>query len=130
MSKLNLHELTDRLLQSFLPVAVRHRNLLVNDVPADIYIDTDRELAASVVSGLLSAIVGHVENGCIRLSAKIFDTMILFSVTDKSGYNNCGIIEGLQNVQPMADKIGAVLKIADNQENAAVIAFSFSNTAA
>jgi hypothetical protein len=96
MTTLNLNELAGKLLQSFIPAAARRHNLLVNDVPSDIYIDTDRDLAASVLSGLLQPLVVHATNTSIRISAKIFDTLILLDVTDGSGYVNCGVVEGLR----------------------------------
>jgi hypothetical protein len=130
MSKLNLHELTSLLLQSFLPAAARNHNLLVNDVPDGICIDSDRELAASVIGGLLSDMVTHVENSCIRLSAKSFDGIILLTVTDGNGHNNCGIIEGVQEAQPFTEKPGMIVSIANQSEKTATISFSFSNTAA
>lgn len=99
MSTLNLNELAGHLLHSFLPAAARRHNLLVNDVPSDLYIDADRELAASVVSGLLLPIVNRATDSCIRISAKIFDSFILLNVTDGSGLNNCGVVEGSQDMK-------------------------------
>jgi hypothetical protein len=98
MTTLNLNELSGRLIQSFLPVAVCRQNLLVNEVPADIYIDADRDLAASVLSGLIQPMITQTTNSCIRLSAKIFDNLVLLNVTDGSGHHNCGVVEGLRAV--------------------------------
>ena len=123
MPKLNLNELTNQLIRGFLPAAARQRNLLVNDTPYDLYIDLDHELAVSVINGLLSGIVGHIENGCIRISAKIIDNMILLSVADGNGYNDCGIIEdSLRSAAP-------VVNMVDIPEESPVITFNFPSAA-
>ena len=116
MTTLSLHELTGRLLHSFLPTAARRHNLLVNDVPADLYVAADWDLAASVLNGLLYPAVTRLNNGCIRVSAKIFGDIILLNITDNCGYNNCGVVEGLQAVQSVNEKIGTVINMTSRRK--------------
>jgi hypothetical protein len=125
MSALNLHELSNRMLNHFLPVASMQHNLLVNEVPAELCIQSDRKLAASVLHAMVSGIVTQVENSCIRLSAKIFDGMILLSVTDGNGYNDCAVIEGMHEA-PVA--IAPVISIEARRKPGGF--FSFPSSAA
>jgi len=44
-------------------------------------------MLASVLSGLLSAVVTHSKNSCIRLSAKIYGNVVLVQVKDSTASN-------------------------------------------
>lgn len=96
MPKLNLKKLTSSLFEEFLPTAVLHRNLLINDVPDSLYVDKDHALAKPVISGMIQSILSDAENKCIRLSARIFEGIIFLNITDGKGSNHCGVIEGYQ----------------------------------
>jgi hypothetical protein len=112
MPKLNLKTLTSSLFEEFLPTAVSHRNLLINDVPDSLCADKDHALAKPVISGMIKSILSDAENKCIRLSARIFEGIIFLNITDGKGINYCGVIEGYQERVPV------------------VISFNFPNLAA
>lgn len=97
MPKLYLKKLTSSLIEEFLPTAILHRNLLVNDVPDDLFVEEDRALAKPVISGLINSILSATENRCIRLSARIFEGIIFLNITDGKGNNHCGVIEGYRD---------------------------------
>jgi hypothetical protein len=96
MPKLNLKKLSSSLFEEFLPTAVLHRNLLINDVPDSLYVDTDHALAKPVISGMIKSILSDAENKCIRLSARIFEGIIFLNIGDGKDINYCGVIEGYQ----------------------------------
>lgn len=96
MPKLYLKKLTSSLFEEFLPAAVLHRNLLINDVPDNLFVEEDQALAKPVISGLLKNILSATENRCIRLSARIFEGIIFLNITDGKNNNHCGVIEGYQ----------------------------------
>jgi hypothetical protein len=112
MPKLNLKKLTSNLFEEFLPAAVLHRNLLINDVPGSLYVEEDLALARPVISGMIRNILPGAENRCIRLSARIFEGIIFLNITDGKENNHCGVIEGYQ------------------QRAAAIISFNSPNLAA
>ena len=96
MPKLYLKKLTSSLIEEFLPTAITHRNLLVNDVPGNLFVKEDHELAKPVITGLINNMLAVTENGCIRLSARIFEGIIFLNITDGKNNNYCGVIEGYQ----------------------------------
>src|SRR5688572_26339041 len=100
MPKLNLKKLTSGLLEEFLPTAILHRNLLINDVPDSLYVEEDHALAKPVINGMVSNILSDAGDRCIRLSARIFEGIIFLNVTDGKGNNYCGVIEGYQERMP------------------------------
>jgi hypothetical protein len=96
MPKLYLKKLTSSLFEEFLPTSTLRRNLLINDVPDNLFVEEDQVLARSVISGLISNILSATENRCIRLSARIFEGIIFLNISDGKNNNQCGIIEGHQ----------------------------------
>jgi hypothetical protein len=96
MPKLYLKKLASSLIEEFLPTAILHRNLLINDVPDNLFVEEDQALAKPVISGLIENIISVTENRCIRLSARIFEGIIFLNITDGKNNNHCGIIEGYQ----------------------------------
>jgi len=108
MPKLYLKKLTSNLIEEFLPAAILHRNLLINDVPDYLFVQEDQALAKPVITGLIRNILSEAENQCIRLSARIFEGIIFLNITDGKNNNHCGVIEGYQ------EKVVSIVSFSPN----------------
>jgi hypothetical protein len=122
-----LRNMASCLANSFMPVAQRNKSYFVNDIPDELYIDTDPELVSSVLSGLLSAVVRNAKESCIRLSAKIYNNVILVHVQDYNNFNYSPVENGLQQLQSIAEKMGGNVSVTSQRHNVATFAFSFPN---
>lgn len=122
-----LQELVGNLMQSFLPLAKRNKNHFVNDIPDDLYIDTDRDLVATVLSGMLSTIIKHAKESSICMSAKIYGNVVLVHIKDYNNFNYFSIENNLQKLQPLAEKVGGSVGVTSQRHNVATFAFSFMN---
>jgi hypothetical protein len=122
-----LDKLADRMIESFSPLAAHSRNHFVNDIPEQLYIDTDENILASILSGLLHAVVRNAKESCIRISAKIYSNVILVHIKDYNSINYCPVENSLSDLQFMAEKIGGSVSITSQRHNVATFAFSFPN---
>jgi hypothetical protein len=122
-----LQQLVGCLMTSFLPAAERNNNHFVNDIPDDVWIDADRELVASVLSGMIAAVVKNAKESCIRLSAKIYGNVILVHVKDYNSVNYYPVENGLQQLQPLAERVGGSVGVTSQRDNVTTFAFSFPN---
>jgi hypothetical protein len=122
-----LDELANRMIKSFSSQAIRNRNVFINDIPDHLYIDTDEDIIASVLSGMLSSVVRNAKESCIRLSAKIYGNVILVHIKDYNSINYHPVENSLQDLQPMAEKIGGCVSVTSQRHNVATFAFSFPN---
>ncbi|WP_276500267.1 hypothetical protein [Terrimonas pollutisoli] len=77
-----LHELTGRLIRTFIPRACSNRSFFVNDIPAGLTIASNLQMFATVLSGLLSAVVTHAKDSCIRLSAKTYGNVVMLELKE------------------------------------------------
>ena len=125
-----LQQLVGCLMTSFLPVANRNNNHFENDIPDDVYIDTDMEMVASVLSGLIGSVVKHAKDSCIRLSAKIYGHVIIVHVKDHNSLNYQPVENKLKHLTPFAEKIGGAVGVTSQRHNVATFAFSFPNVPA
>jgi len=122
-----LDELAGSMIKSFGPLAARNKSVILNDIPDHLYIDTDPDIIAAVLSGLLSAVIRNAKESCIRLSAKIYTNVILVHIKDYNSLNFCPIENSLQQLQPMAEKVGGSVSVTSQRHNVATFAFSFPN---
>jgi hypothetical protein len=122
-----LQQLVGNLMQSFLPVASRNKNHFVNDIPDDLFIDTDQQLVASILSGMLSTIVKNAKDSCICLSAKIYGNVVLVHIKDYNNFSYSSVENNLQQLQPLAERVGGSVSVTSQRRNVATFAFSFTN---
>lgn len=123
----NLRQLAGTLTDSFLPTATRNRNFFVNAIGSDIEIGQNREWIASVISGMLSTVVGYSRDTCIRLTAKKMDSVIIVEIQESGSVNSYTMACALQKIQSLAEKIGGSLHLSINKPQTTTISFSFPN---
>jgi hypothetical protein len=122
-----LKQLTSRLAGTFLPVAVRNQSFFMNDIPEHMPVEHNREWISSIISGLLSAVVTHARDTCIRLTARKYGHVVVLEIQESGCISTYAMACGLQDVQTLAEKIGGCLTISINKEKTTTIAFSFPN---
>jgi|GEM_PF-1024464 len=126
--KTAIRKLVDRLVEASLPAAVRNRSFIVNEIPENLlFQNSDENMVASVVSGMLHAVLNNAKESCVRISAKeIHDgkTMQVF-VKDTGCFSSFALACDLQNVFPIAEKLGGYLSIATEKQNHTTITFNF-----
>jgi hypothetical protein len=123
----NLNQIVNRLTESYLPLAVRNHSFFVNDVPADLSIDHNREWIASVIGGLLGTVTGHAKSTCIRVSAKKHGHVIVFTIQESGNSNSYAMAGELKQAFSLAEKIGGCLSISVPVIDHTTISFSFPN---
>lgn len=121
----NLHHMVNRLAISSLPMAIRNRSFIVNDVPDELFVSTDSNVLASVLSGLIQSLIIYTTNGCVRVSANRQDDTILIQVKDNGQCDKMSVEKRIAQVRPLAEKLGGALSVTDNGTN--VIMFAFRN---
>lgn len=84
-------------------------------------------MLASVLSGLLSAVVTHSKNSCIRLSAKIYGNVVLVQVKDSTASNTGAVENEVRQLQPIAEKMLGSVIVNSYRKNMTTITFAFPN---
>jgi hypothetical protein len=122
----SLYQLVDDSIKKYLPVARDNSNSLINNVNDKLSIYTDETIVGSVIGGLLNAFITHVKESHIYISAKIlYGKMIEINVKDDNCYNTYALAVSLQNIVPLAEKIGGKLNITNQRQKITTISFTF-----
>ena len=122
-----LQTLVSHLVAGTVPMAVRGRNFLVNDIPPDLVVHADIEMVKAVLKNLFTSVIPYVEDSCIRITAKVYGNVVLVQLRDHTGINSYFMEQHLADFQPMAEKIGGYIGITSQRDNEMTIVFSFSN---
>jgi len=125
-AKLSLHQLVDDVIKESAPLPVQSRTPVVNNVPANLYVNTNGAIVASVINGLLNAVITNATDGEIYVSAKeLFSNTVKIYVKDNNCYNTYAVACGLQKIVPLAEQIGGYLNIINQRQKITTIEFSF-----
>ncbi len=118
-----LRSLAGLVINSFRPAAIKQDSILYNEIPAGIFLTVDKELLASVLGRLLSAVITHSRGCYIRLTAQVLHDVILLHIRDHNSVRSFVVNSRLQS---LAQKMKGNVACSDRRESSG-IAFSFSN---
>jgi hypothetical protein len=125
-SKAILKTLVDQSVKTSLAMAVRNGSLIVNDVPEKLNVQIDEFALGAIINGLLYAVVSNTKDSCIRISAKeIYGNMIEVFVRDDNSCHTYAVACNLQEMVPLAAKIGGDINISNQRQSITTIAFRF-----
>lgn len=122
-----LHQLTDGLVNGFLPEAANNNNVFINDIPDQLHVATDQHMLTSVLSGLLSAVVSYTRNSDIRVSARIYGNVILVQLKESTSFNANAVESEVRKLQPLAEKMRGSVCVTSQRKNITTITFGFPN---
>lgn len=123
----NLKQIVDHLADAYLPVASVNHCFFVNEIPSDLCLDHNKEMIASVISGLISTVAGHANNSRIHLSARKHGHIIVFNVVEAGSANSYTMAGELKQAFLLAEKLGGCLSISVPVMTDTTISFSFPN---
>ena len=122
-----LHKLVDKVSDSLAPAAHRNKSHIINNVSEEIYLEICEDKVASILSRLLNIVILHSENSCVRISAKLFNNIVLLHLKDDGCINYDSISYSLSDMQKQAEKIGGFVGFTSYRNKLTTIAFSFTN---
>jgi glucose-6-phosphate-specific signal transduction histidine kinase len=125
----SLHHLIKEVTESLAPDTTHSRSAIINDVPEDLVVSTNKELLASVLSNLMNMVITHTENSRIRITSKLFGNVVLLHVKDDGCLNYDSISQRLTRIQSLAERLGGVVGFTSYRNKLTTIALSFTNMA-
>ena len=125
-TNLRLHELVDDVIKNSSHIPADSKSLIVNNVSGDLYINTNENVVACVIQGLLDSMIVNATEGDIHISAQeLFGNTIKVFVRDNNCYNTYAVACNLQNMVPLAEQIGGYLNITNQRQKITTLEFSF-----
>ena len=101
-------------------------NKIINNVSADLYINANDDIVASVIDGMLSSMIANAANGDIDISAReLFSNTIKLAIRDNNCFNTYAVACSLQSLVPLTERMGGHLNITNQRQKITTIEFSF-----
>jgi hypothetical protein len=123
----SLYNMVDTIAASMEFAANHNKSFIINDVPEDILIDTNEDLLASILGSLMKEVIMHTDNGCIRITAKLFGNVVLLHVKNDGSLNYDSVSQKMNRMQAQAEKLGGFVGFTSYRNKLTTIAFSFMN---
>ena len=124
----SLHNLVNNLIQESAPLAVHNRNYVVNNIPADLAIETNGMMVSSVLDKLFYTVFRHTQNSVILISARVYGMTMLVQVKSK-GTISPGLCEEISVACLKAKKSGGIIEMIQCESEQASVAYCFLNVA-
>lgn len=126
-NRISLCGIVDQLAEALEPAASIKKSYILNDVPQDIQVDADSHLLASVLGGLVNEVIRYTENGCVRVTAKSYNDVILLHVKNDGTLHYDSFSHNIARFQLQAKKLGGFVGFTSYRNKITTIAFSFMN---
>ncbi|MBC7886260.1 MAG: HAMP domain-containing histidine kinase [Ferruginibacter sp.] len=123
----NLHQLVASIAGNLLQTSVKRDSFIVNEITPEFQIATDEKILATVLNSLLSSIVNHTKQSCIRVKASAYEDIIFVSVREAGIFNTAAITGDLEHVKLLANKINGNVTMQIMENKFTDIQLSFPN---
>lgn len=114
-----------KMLDKFQPIIVRKNSFFINDVRDDFEINTNIHLLKSVLSGMFETIIDKCQDASVRITAKNYNDVVLFRISNLSGFKGFDLIQELEHVNNLAQKIGGCITYNDQRIRESTFVLSF-----
>lgn len=126
-NSINLKQMVSQLIKGITPLAVSKKSFIVNDIHPDLVVNTEVNMMAYVVGSMLNSSINVTENDCLHITAKVYSNIIIIHIKDNFSSFNNSIAYDLEQLQPVANKLGGIVCYDGNTLKGTSIAFSFTN---
>ncbi len=121
-----LHHLVNNVINEAAPLAIHNRNYVVNNIPADLRIETNGVMVSTVLNKLFHTVIRNVQNSVVLVSAKVYGMTILVQVKSK-GTVSPGLPEEIGHVCIKAKSSGGIIEMIQCESEQASVAYCFMN---
>jgi K+-sensing histidine kinase KdpD len=122
-----LQQIVSLVMNSLEPLATTHKSFLVNDIAPGIELHADKDMLALMVSHVLKTAIRHTENDCIRISARTVSDSVFLNVKENGCRPYIAVAESMEQIQPLAEKLGGFISVESSSHEGITVAFSFYN---
>ncbi len=125
-NNVSLHHLVDRLMDSFIPLAVSKRSFIVNDIDAGFDVQADEQVLAYVVGNMLNNVINSSKSVCIRIEAVRKENGIQLRVRNNGSFFYSTVANSFAPVVEAARQLGGHINIYNQKHEGTIITLSMA----
>jgi signal transduction histidine kinase len=122
----SLYALVNRLMNSFIPLAVTQKSFIINDVETNFQLYANEQVLAFVVGNLLNNAINTSQNACIRIEAVRKAEGIQIRVKNNGANFYSTVSHGFSQVVAAARSLGGNINIYNQRHEGTVITLSMA----
>ncbi|MGC4036191.1 MAG: hypothetical protein QM764_09530 [Chitinophagaceae bacterium] len=122
-----LHCLVKKIIIKHLPLAVRQHNFFVNDVPTNLFLQTNTQIPAAILNTVIYFSARCCYEAAIKISAHEYSDSLLTKISIRASGDYQNFLSGLQGLMVFAESINGELSISFKDSRQTDISFSFLN---
>lgn len=123
---ISLYHLVDKLMDSFIPLAVSKRSFIINDIDPALNMEADEQVLAFVVGSLMSNVITSSKSVCIRVQAKKTENGIQVRVSNNGSFFYSTVANSFAPVVEAAKQLGGHINIYNQKHEGTVITLSLA----
>lgn len=123
----SLQQLVNSQVSELVTSSHKNRNIIINEITADVNLLADESRIAPVLEELLGAVIGNARNGRIYISAERFRDMITIEIEERNTYNGYALAYSIQALEPIARLAGGYIALKGQHQLTTKVSFSFPN---
>jgi len=127
-AKISLHKLVSELVEGLLPLTTKRHNLVLNEIPRDLYVEADENMLAYIFWSLINAAIQSTQNECIHIEALPVGDRMVIRIKDVGTYFHHTISREYRQIQYVAEKLGGNISIENGKDYGTNAAFCMSNS--
>ena len=125
-NNVSLHNMVDRLMDSFLPLAVAKRSFIINDIDPEFNVEADEQVLAFVIGSFMSNMITSSKSVCIRVQAKRTENGLHLRVSNNGAFFYSTVANSFAPVVEAARQIGGHINIYNQKHEGTVITLSMA----
>jgi C4-dicarboxylate-specific signal transduction histidine kinase len=125
-TSVSLHQLVDRLMDSFIPLAATQKSFIINDVDKAFQLQANEQVLAFIVGNLLNNAIACSQSACIRIEAVKQPDGVLIRVRNNGTHFYSTVAHGFSDVVAAARSMGGNINIYNQRNEGTVITLSMA----
>jgi len=125
-NQVSLHRLVDRLMLSFIPLAVSKNSFIINDIDIDFDLQADEQVLAFVIGNMMNNVISSSRSVCIRVEAVRKEHGIQVRVRNNGSYFYSIIANSFAPAVEAARQLGGHINIYNQKNEGTVVTFSMA----
>ena len=125
--EVSIHKHVSGLLESLMPLTVRRRNLVLNEIPGDLRVLADESTLAYVLWTLINSAIQSTHDECIRIDAIRMEDRVLIQIRGAGACLYHTIAREYRQVQHAAERLGGSISIENGKDYGMNAAFCIAN---
>ena len=122
-----LKRTVNRLLETYRPLAVSNKTVVINDIDDNVQVVTDTVIFEEVLTRILATMCRFTKYSNISIRTRSYHDILLIHFKDNSILSEPAAVSELKKLQPLTERLGGSITVNIAPSRMATVTFSLLN---